>query len=238
MQGNGVPGLNLGDNWTPLARAVILTKFGIFVAQMVSRQALDQWLAWQPFGEGFYPWQVVTALALSPYHPWSAFLEWLGLFFLLAPVERALGRTGLVRALGASWLLAVTLTVVGVLTGLFDDLGFVGVSALLGALLAHFGFTNPHATVYIFFVVPVRASLLAWGTGLIAFLFLLYAPSTWTGLAFFAWGGAWAWHAVPTRRLGAAFGRWRRSRAERDLRRFQVIEGGRRENSRNKDVFH
>ena len=48
MQSTGVPGPNMGPNWTPLARTVIVGFFALYVLQLLLRGTLEQYLAWQP----------------------------------------------------------------------------------------------------------------------------------------------------------------------------------------------
>ncbi len=230
MHGDAMAGLNLGDNWTPRTRNVLLALFAIYVAQLLLPGVLEAWLAWQPFGQGFLPWQPITAFALGGPTPFAACLEWLAVFFLLAPVERGLGKRDAWFGILAAWtagvalgLVLTTVGAVGVPSG-----GYLGLAPLLAALVAFFGWANPGARILIAFILPVRADLVAWATGLLSFLYLLYARDLGSALAFGAWAGAWAWM-----RLGGtgALRRWglhaRRRKIERDLRKFEVIDGGR-----------
>ena len=230
MQGNAMAGLNLGDNWTPRTRNVLLALFTLYVAQLLLPGVLETWLAWQPSGQGFLPWQPLTAFVLGGPTPFTACLEWLAVFFLLAPVERGLGTRDAWFGLGAAWasavVLGLVLTAVGAVT--VPAGGFLGLAPLLAALVGFFGWANPGARILLAFIIPVRADLVAWATGLLSFLYLLYARDLGSALAFGAWAGAWAWM-----RLGGtgALRRWglhaRRRKIERDLRKFEVIDGGR-----------
>jgi hypothetical protein len=230
MHGDAMAGLNLGDNWTPRTRNVLLALFAVYVAQLLLPGTLEAWLAWQPFGKGFLPWQPLTSFVLGGPTPLAACLEWLALFFLLAPVERGLGVRDAWVGILVAWGVAVTLSlglaglgVVGVPPG-----GYLGVAPLVAALVGFFGWSHPGARILLAFVIPVRADLVAWATGLLSFLYLLYARDLGSALAFGGWAGAWGWM-----RLGGtgALRRWgllaRRRRIERDLRKFEVIDGGR-----------
>ena len=231
--------MNLGDNWTPLTRNLIVGLFVVYVVQLLAGTTVEAALAWQPFGAGFAPWQPLTAFLLAS-DPTSAIFGWLGIFFLVAPLERALGRGALARAVLVSWLGAV---LVGVATGLavkgsatlgLGDAAFVGLTPLLAALVALFGWSHPGANILLFFIIPIRAELIAWGTGALSFLWFLvaltrpgYASPLGSSIALGAWLGALAWSRTgrgEIRRLQLA---WKRRRIERDLRRFEVIDGGR-----------
>ncbi len=226
---NGLPGLDLGSNWTPLTRNVIVTLFAIYVAQLLSGGVIEGLFAWQPFGAGFKPWQVATSFLLGGPTPLAAVLDWLVLFFLLAPVDGLLGRRALVQALGVSWVVTVVASAVLLATGLVGPSVFLGLGPFLTALVALFGFMVPNAQFLLFFVVPVRAIWLAWGSGLLAFLYLLYSRDLGSSLLFFAWGGASAWLAIRNGALRRTQLKWKKRQIERKLSRFEVIEGGRNE---------
>ena len=228
MQSTGVPGLNLGPNWTPLTRTVLVGFFAIYVVQLLLRGTLEAWLAWQPIGEGFAPWQPFTSFLLQGPTPITALIDWIVLYFLLAPLEGILGRKGFLQAIGLCWAVAVAATLALLATGLVQQVGMVlGISPLISALFALFGFLMPNAVIMLMFVLPIRAIWIAWGTGLLTFLFLLYSHELSSALAFFAWGGAWLWIAMRGGGYRRLMLRWKKSRIERQLSRFEVIEGGR-----------
>jgi membrane associated rhomboid family serine protease len=223
--------MNLGDNWTPLTRNLIVGLFVLYVGQLLAGDAVTAALAWQPFGAGFLPWQPLTNVLLAG-DPTSACLGWLGLFFLVAPVERALGTSGLARAVLASWVGAVALGLAVASLGRPDG-AVLGLAPILTALVSLFGWSHPGANILLFFVIPIRAELIAWGTGALSFLWLLVALTrggaspTGSALALGAWVGALAWSRLGSgevRRLQLA---WKRRNVERQLRKFEVIEGGR-----------
>lgn len=226
---NGLPGLDLGSNWTPLTRNVIVTLFAIYVLQLLSGGVVESLFAWQPFGAGFQAWQVATSFVLGGPTPFSAVLDWLILFFLLAPVDGLLGRRGLVQALGVTWVTTVVISAGLLAAGLISPSVFLGIGPLLTGLVALFGFMLPHAQFLLFFVIPVKAIWFAWGSGLLAFLNLLYARDLGASLLFFAWAGAAAWLAIRNGALRRTQLKWKKRQIERKLSRFEVIEGGRQE---------
>lgn len=226
--------MNLGANWTPLVRNVLVVLFGIYVVQLVAGGVLESLLAWQPMGRGFRPWQPFTAFLLGDPYPLSAFLTWLTIFFLLAPLDSMLGRRGLVTALGVSWFTGVVVGLVAALLGARESAAFLGQGPLLTAMVGLFGFAAPNAQFLLFFVIPVRASWLGWGSGLLAFLFMLATREVAWVLAFFAWAGAWGWSAWE----GGAWRRFqlrrKKARIERQLSRFEVLDGGKADAPRKK----
>ncbi|MDP2308853.1 MAG: hypothetical protein Q8P18_22720 [Pseudomonadota bacterium] len=222
---NGLPGLDFGSNWTPLTRNVIVTLFAIYVVQLLSGGVIQDLFAWQAFGAGFKPWQIVTAFLLGP-TPLSAVLSWLVLFFVLAPVDNLLGRRGLLQALGVSWVCGVVASSLLLAAG-FVSAPFMGLGPVVAVLITLFGFLMPNAQFLLMFIVPVRAIWLAWGTGLMSFLYMLYSRDLSSSLQFFAWTGAAVWMAVRNGGMRRVSLRWKRRQVERKLSRFQVIEGGR-----------
>ena len=218
--------VNLAANWTPLARAILISLIVVYVAQILSGGLMIQYLAWHPFGAGFFPWQVASSFLLSGPDPTSALFQWLGLFFFIAPVESALGRRGFAPAMGVVWVVAVVPTLILAALSL-PQMTLLGAVPMISALVALFGFLNPHAQILLFFILPIRASWLAWGTGLVTFLYLLYAPSTSTAVAFFAWVGAWGFVTLSGGGVRRIQLRWKRRKIERRMSRLTVIEGGR-----------
>lgn len=224
---NGLPGLDLGSNWTPLTRNVIVALFAIYVVQLLTSPMLVDLFAWQPFGQGFQAWQVATAFLLGGPTPISAILSWMVLFFLLAPMDAILGRRGLVQALGVTWAGSVVVSAALLAAGILNPSIFLGIGPLLTALVALFGFTQPQARILLFFIIPVRAIWFAWGSGLLTFLSLLYAQDLGASLYFFAWASAAAWLSIRNGALRRTHLRWKKRSIERKLSRFEVIEGGR-----------
>jgi hypothetical protein len=233
MQSSGMPGLNLGDNWTPLVRAVVGTLFAIYVAQLLSDGRVTALLAWQGLDAGFAPWQPLTSFLLSGPDPLGAFFQWLGVFFLLGPLERMLDRRSLFGALATSLAVSVPLALLGQWAGWLGVPGAVlGVEPLLVALVALFGFLMPNAQFLFMFVIPMRASWLAWGTGLLSFLYLLYARDVGSALSCFSWAGVYVWAGLRNGAFRRAQLQWKRARIDRELRKFEVIEGGRTDGGR------
>lgn len=225
---NGLPMPDLGANWTPLTRNVLIGLFLAYVAQLLSHGVAEQLLGWQPFAEGFRPWQVLTHIALgSSVAPWYTVLDWVVIFFVLAPLDGMLGRRGLVGMLAATWAVGTILAAVGMALNVTSG-AYWGLSPLLASMVSVFGFMLPNTVFRLFFVLPVRAIWISWGTGLLSFLFLLAWRDTGSALTFFGWVGSTAWFALW--RTGG-FRRWqllwKKRQVEKKLARFEVIDGGR-----------
>ncbi len=224
MASQGMPQIDLGGNWTPLVRNVLITLFVVYVVQLIGGEPFTTLFAWQPFGPEFRPWQVITAFFLG-LGPISTVFGWLMLFFFLPLLENTLGLRNLGFATLFAWFFSVVCTFICLAFGL-PDTTFLGSGPILLAYTALFGFLLPDLRFLLFFVIPVKASWLGWGSGLLSFLYLLFQPSNITALSFFAWVGAWLWAGG----RNGAFRRFRleaqRKRVERRVSRLEVIEGG------------
>lgn len=221
------PTPSLGANWTPLTRNVLVGLFALYVVQLLSNGVVAAWLAWWP-GATFGPWQPFTSFILPGPRPLDAIFDLILIYFTLAPLDSILGRRQLAYALGASWATAALLGILATGLGFLPHLApAYGLTALCAALVMLLGSMMPGATFLAFFVLPVKAIWLAWGTGLLCLLNLVYYRELGAALPFFAWLGAWGYVTVrggSFRRLSL---RWKKHQIERKLAKFEVIEGGR-----------
>jgi hypothetical protein len=222
-----------GPSFTPLSKVVLGSLLGLYILQLILESMLSmpvtQTLAWQPFRMGFQPWQPVTAWFLNATQsPMRAFFDWLFLFFLIPIVETMYTRERLAR-------LAVTTLVGSVFFGLLMVLlGVVraqtvwyGPEPWLTALLVVVGLTRPNMTFYLMFVLPIRASWMAWGSGLMALLFLLSSRDMSSAMWLGGWicGFAVVQGGMPSF-LKKAWLRYKANKVEKRLSQFDVIEGG------------
>lgn len=212
----------LQQNLTPLSRALLIGSFLIYVAQLATRGLLDHLLGWQVVGFGFAPWQPLTSFLLSGPDPRGAVFGWLGIFFFVAPVQSMLGTRKLGYAMLATWAAVVVSTLGLTALGLpFEP--YVGAEPLILALCCLFGFYMPGQNILLAFVVPIRGLWFAWGSGLYALLWLVYAPTNHTWMDVAAWCAAFAFQYVD---LGG-IRRHRVARQRRTIeRRFAVHQGG------------
>lgn len=212
--------------WTPLVRNVLIALFGIYVVQLLGRGVLENYLALQPGAEA-QVWRWFTCHILSGPTPTAALFDWLGLFFLLAPNVRDYGRAPLLRAVLLIWLISFGLSLIAVWTGFFAPTMLLGQGAILTMLVVLFATRHPNAQFLLFFVVPVRAIWLVWGTGVFLALMVLYSMSQASFLYLAVWAVSYAWVTLNERGLGLLKLRWKRRQVERKVGRFQVYEGGR-----------
>jgi len=209
--------------------------FGLFVLELVARNAgLELYgLAWQPFRHGFAPWQLVTHYVLQGSENGSVTSVLFGLlmlYFALPAVDATVERGVWLRALGAGALAGVGL---GLLT---DAVGLAGTAPSMGwlpltvGLFVMFGLALPNGIVKLFFVLDIPARWLVWmSLGFLA-LWMVVTPSLASAEGLGVWIGVygyWNLRGPGARRRDL---HQKKRSIERELRRFEVIEGGRSSN--------
>lgn len=226
-QGAAGPQLQL-PSLAPWMRNLLVGLFVLYVVELLAANAglPVGALAWQPFGSGFEPWQPLTRFFVQGRSVFGVLLGLLVLYFLLPAVDAVLTRAQLGRALLAG---AVGGTALPLLLDLFlvDGPGIHGWTVLATSLVLLFGLAVPGGVVNLWFVIPITGRIIVWGSlGLSVVLFLL-DPSLRTTEGIGTWLGVYGWWE-----LFGPGGRKRHLRRkardiQRELRRFEIIEGGR-----------
>jgi hypothetical protein len=209
--------------------------FGLYVLELVARNAgLDLYgLAWRPLAHGFAPWQLVTHYALQGSQDGavtSVLFGLLMLYFALPAVDATVERGVWLRTLGAG---AAAGVVLGLLT---DAVGLAGVAPTMGwlpltvGLFVMFGLALPQGIVKLFFVLDIPARWLVWMSLAFLALRMVVAPSLGAAEGLGVWIGVygyWNLRGPGARRRNL---QQRKQSIERELRRFEVVEGGRSSN--------
>lgn len=205
--------------------------FGAFVVELVLAMTPVPLysLAWFNFGAGFEPWQPLTRFLVQGASRQSVFnvlLSLLVLYFMLpalggAFTRRQLGLAALSGAVGAT-----VLPLLADAVGLNVPAPALGWQSLVMVLPVLFGLHRPDADVFLV-VFPMKARWFLWGGLAIALLMLLAERSLsgWEELG--VWLGTVGWyHSLgPGRRRREL--KAKAAGIERELSRFQVLEGGR-----------
>ncbi|MCP4809417.1 MAG: rhomboid family intramembrane serine protease [Proteobacteria bacterium] len=229
MRGN--PG-GFGIEFTELTKRALIVLVSLYIVQLLLTYWLhfdvSGWLYLNRFGEGWAPWQPLTALLFNAPSPLSAAFDWLILLFFLGPCERLMGRKKLLTGLAISAAIAAVFTFVLDLSGsVVGTVPFVGLNPLLTALLVFFGLTLPNATIRLWFVLPVKAAWFAWGSGLLSLLYFLASRDLDSTMALGGWIGAFIVMKVGPDEWRKILLRWRARNVEKELEKFTVIDGGR-----------
>ncbi len=234
--------MRMGPKLTRLTRNLLIALVALYMIQLV----LENWLGlpvlayvawWGPSGSSglgamFKPWQPLSAFLINGPTPVAALVDWLVLFFFFPPAEEILGKKGTFSVLATSWFVAVLVSLPLLFLHVISaPAPYLGLNCFLTALVVVFGLSRPHARILLFFVIPIKAGWVAWGTGFIAVLYFLYERSLGSSIAFFGWCGAVVWmyaDGSPGRLLRKLRMRWMMRRPQgRGDQRFDVIQGGR-----------
>ena len=221
-----------GFQFTQLSKTVLMALVGLYVVQLLA----ESWIglpviatfAWLPFGAGFEPWQPFTAFFLNG-SPTRAFFDWLFIFFILPAVEPLFTREQLKRFAGFTYLGCIVFGFALLLLGAVQVRGaWLGIEPILAGLLVLFGLSRPNATIYLMFIIPIKASWVAWGSGLLCLLNLLAERELGSAMWMGGWLCGYAWlrgGIMPTIRKTLL--RYKHAQTKRKLAKFDVIEGGR-----------
>jgi hypothetical protein len=222
---------------TPLVKVVLGVMVVAYSLQLVAESWFDlpvtRLLAWSdPRAGSFGSWQLATAFLLQGPGPLAAILGWMMIFFFLpgAQADFGVGRT--CRNFAVAWLFSVGIGFPMQMAGVVVPSAYLGVNCFLTALVVIFGLLKPNATILLV-VLPVRASWVAWGTGLGSFVMFLSTRNLYWAVAFFGWCGSVV-DLAGSRWLRAAWYRFRLARLDRARQdphdrgpRLKVLEGGR-----------
>lgn len=227
------PPAGFGITLTPLAKRVLVALIGMFVVQLVLESwlhlPLSSTLAWHGLETGRWRiWQVLTCYLLNGPGPMEAFFDWLFIVFFFSPVQQTIGRRGLIRvaglAIGISAVVGCVLNWTGAVTAVRP---FYGLNPLLTPLIVIFGLSRPNAQILLFFVLPIKASWIAWGTGLMALLTFLSSRDLGSTLWLTGWIAGYVY--MDQRGTGALRKMWlqhKQREIQKRLQKFKVIEGG------------
>lgn len=190
-------GLNLTPRVKQLAIAIVIASVAAGVATSWLDLPVTAWLALEPHalvGHGgslpgtFALWQLLT-------YPWIAVspLEVVfGIFmlaFFVGDLERAWGERLFMDRLVLLWLGSTAgALLIALLYPPARDAAWLGPSPFLEGLFVAWGFTFPTRTVRIFFILPVRAVVLAWITLALTLLTpVFYGPASLGSVAPYLW---------------------------------------------------
>jgi hypothetical protein len=229
----------------PWHRNLLIALFAAYVLELLLNVVgvpLYRVLAWHGASTGgFAPWQPITRVLVQGADRSAVFSVLFGLmitYFFLGVLEEALGRrklfTAVLAGAVAGTLLPLTLDVIGLLPGPDVALGW---SFLVMALPTLFGLARPDADVLLYFF-PVKAKVFLWGGLVVALLLILVEQTLSSFQTLGVWVGVYGWWHL----LGPGARRRdlkRQGRGiERELRKFQVLEGGRRNRPPNDETVH
>ncbi len=206
--------------------------FGLYVLELVlANTPLPLYsLAWWPFEQGFGVWQPLTRFLVQGADRrvvFNVLFSLVVLYFFLPAMESMFRRRDLGFAVAAGavggTLLPLVLNAVGLVASGMPALGWGPLTLVLPVL---FGLHRPDQDILLL-VFPIKARWFLWGALVVALLSILVERTldTWQELG--VWLGAVGWYQLlgPGRRKRDL--RARAAGIERELSRFQVLDGGR-----------
>ena len=214
----------------PWMRNLLIGMFALYVVELASYNAgFDPYvLAWLPIGNGFAPWQPLTRFLVQGPSVFSVLMGMLLVYFLLPAVWEHVDPRRLRDALIAG-VIGGTLLPFGLDLVLADTGPLMGWTTLAFIYLPTvFGLSMPNQTVYLMFAIPVNGRFILGMTGVVAVLVLLFGAgatlqSAEPAGAFVGIVGWWQVLGPGARRREL---KKKAASIERELRRFEVIEGG------------
>lgn len=218
-------------------RYSILGFFGLYVVQLVVgwQLVLALFALWPIVGgTGFSPWQPFTFPFVQG-EPGSVIWQFIALFFFLQPTADAMGMRRLWISTAFVWLFATAVKFSAEALGILTPAPVYGFGFWVEALVAWFGFLHKGQPVRFMLFLPMRAEMLAWASGLLCLLYLLFSRDTAALHMLAAFGAAWAslWFDPDM------FRRWRLQRRKdkivREQTKFEVIDGGKTSRPRRAD---
>lgn len=226
---------------TELTRNVLIALFVLYVVELSAANVMGlpvyALVAWQPFGAGFAPWQPITRYLVQGPGVIGVVIAGVVLYFFLPVVERLTNRRELIESLlfgmAGGTLLGLLLDLIGLTNG-----NALGWQVLVEVLIVMFGMKLPNAVIRLFFILPIQAKLIVWATGVISGLMLLATLDLTFADAFGTWLGTlgwWYWRGPGGRRRKLIRDA---NRIERELNRFQVLDGGKQGPQDDDDFVH
>ncbi len=212
-------------------RNLLIGLFVAYVVELVLHNLgvpLYQWLPWYSLDGGFQVWQPLTRFLVQGADRGAVtqvLLSLFVLFFFLPAMDTVTDRPTLGRAVLAGAIGGTLLPFLVDLTGFLGG-GALGWSPLVMVLPVLFGVISPDREILLL-VFPVEARWFVWGSLVVALLFILVDQSLDTFQGLGVWLGVMGWwHLIgPGRRRRELKARGKE--IERQLGRFQVLEGGR-----------
>jgi len=226
----------------PWMNQVLGGLFALYVLELVLRNVgvpvYD--VVWHPFGQGFALYQPVLRFLVQGDDSGALFNVLIGLlvlYFILPAIEQVLDREVWQRGLAAGMVGGTVIPLVLDGIGLIPDGGTMGWTMSTAALFVMFGLAMPAGVVRLFFVLPVSGKVIVWGTLALSVVFFLLDRSLHTAEGVGVWAGVagWWWGVGPGARRRTL--QRKATSIEAELRRFQVIEGGRSNNRPNDDEW-
>ncbi|MBM74990.1 MAG: hypothetical protein CMK59_06295 [Proteobacteria bacterium] len=216
----------------PFTKNILIGLIGLYIIELLGNSWVDiplvNILGWWP-GAQFEIWQPLTCYLIQGKTPLSALLSILMVYFFFPTVQRRYGKNGLLKmcslSIGCSTLLSAIFIVTGAI--LPSQGPFMGILSFVTAAIVVFGLTQPNAQILLFFILPIKAAWIAWGSGLLTLLNFLAFRSLEASMICGGWLGGYLFvYQMKHGSFRKIFVHWNHKRRHKRLSKFTVIDGG------------
>lgn len=229
-----------GAPLTKVGKAMLIGYAVIYVVELLCEHWLAvpvySWLALNPLtSPGFGIWQVIThPLLHAPDAPIGFLINCLVFYFFAGTIEYSLGTRKFIT-------LYILAAIGGVAAGLpFSALPsfsflFSGMMPSLLALIVVFGLMQPEASILLFFVLPIKAKYISYGTVIITLLTFLAKANVHGAYHLGGMLFGYLYFRPPTQLLNVNWWRWKYFELSQKRRRsrFTIIDGERSKRNNN-----
>lgn len=178
MQCHNSYSYGFGRGLTPLIKKLLIIYGAIYVSELIFEQwigvGIVQYLMIHPFySDNFHFWQTLThPFVHSPYNPIGFLIDCLMLYFFASSIESDFGSA---RFLFFFYFAALGGMICGqLMSGVSGfDAPYLGMMPSILASIVVFGFIHRESTILLFFVLPIKAVYISYGTILVTALLFL-----------------------------------------------------------------
>ena len=222
----------------PFTRNILLGLLVLYIFELL----LQSWigfpidvLGWHP-NSNFALYQPLTCYLVQGQRPLSVLFSLLMVYFFFPTVQQSFGKSGLLRLIYLTVSVGVFWGAIMVVSGAVSQPHpFMGIAPFITAALVVFGLTNPRATILLFFIIPIQAAWIAWGTGLLAFLNFLFGRSLESAMICSGWISGFLYMQTKGHfNIRSLYTQYKHKQTQKRIRNFRVIDGGNKTKSKQK----
>ena len=218
---------------------ILIGLLGLYVVELLLQSWIGfptQLLGWHP-SSNFELYQPFTCYLVQGQQPLNVMMSLLMVYFFFPSVQKGYGKKGLIKLLQFTFGIGTFWGALMIVSGAVAQTSpFMGLSPFITASLVVFGLKNPRATILLFFILPIQAAWIAWGTGLFALLNFLFGRTLGAAMICGGWlSGFLFMKARGKIGLKSLYKQFTRKRRKKKISQFRVIDGGKRRSKKKKN---
>jgi len=240
------PSFGFGTGLTPLIKKFLIIYSAIYIAELILMHWVGipvvYFLQLHPYSsQAFQVWQLITHPFIhDPVGPIGFLIDCLVFFFFAGSLESVFGSG---RFLIFFYFSALGAAICGLaMSGISGfNTPFLGMTPSILSMVVIFGFLNPEASILLFFVLPIKAKYISYGTIVVVGLTFLAKVNPFGayhlggilfGYIYFKYLGS----AFDPNLLYVKYHQWRYERNKRS--RFKVYDGFKDSDDNDKPTIH